>query len=152
MTARGLVLVRRARTGDVEGLLRLQHDAFGEDPWCLTRQGFEAFCSRRGIVVLVAVEDREPVGYAILHSRPFRPWTSLDYIAVVSARRRSGIGRALMAAALPLVKRKSLRLFVRAANEAAIAFYELHGFERAGLRRGHYADGADALAMIRVMR
>ena len=152
MAAAPDVVIRRAVPGDVDVLLALQEEAFGADPFCLTRAGFEAFCSSRHIDVLVAGREAALWGYSVLHRRPLRPWTSLDFIAVSANARRAGIGSALMAAALPKVRRRSLRLFVRADNHAAISFYEKHGFTRLGLHRRHYADGRDALSMMRRMR
>lgn len=145
----GQLLVRAAARKDVPVLLDLQKDAFGDDPHCLTREGFEAFIGSRRIDVIVAAHAGEVVGYAVMNNRPFRPWTALDYIAVSSARRSGRIGEVLLREALALARRRSVRLFVRPSNERAIAFYLRHGFSRIGLRRKNYADGEDAVIMAR---
>jgi ribosomal protein S18 acetylase RimI-like enzyme len=55
------------------------------------------------------------------------------YLAVAPGRRRSGLGRALMAAAeawLRACGAPKIQLMVRADNEAALGFYEALGLER----------------------
>jgi ribosomal-protein-alanine N-acetyltransferase len=42
-------------------------------------------------------------------------------------------------------------LEVSANNSAAIALYEAHAFERSGLRKAYYADGSDAITMLKVL-
>lgn len=71
-------------------------------------------------------------------------------LAVDPARRRSGIGRALMDAAMARAAHsgaRSMFLEVAITNTAARALYTSLGFERAGLRRRYYADGTDALIL-----
>ena len=72
---------------------------------------------------------------------------------VAASHRRRGIGRALLDAAVEWARRSAVRkleLHVFPWNEPAIQLYEQFGFEREGLRRGHYLrDGVavDALLM-----
>ncbi len=71
-------------------------------------------------------------------------------IAVDAHTRRSGTGRALLAALLDLGRARGVSrcfLEVRANNHAAIALYAGAGFARSGLRARYYADGEDALLM-----
>lgn len=71
-------------------------------------------------------------------------------LAVVPARRREGLGRALLQAAMGEAGRRGageMFLEVAAGNDAARALYESAGFRAAGLRRRYYADGADALVL-----
>ena len=42
---------------------------------------------------------------------------------------------------------ESLTLEVRESNTSAVALYEGLAYERAGLRRGYYQDGEDAVVM-----
>lgn len=142
-------LLRPAIDGDVDALLALQREAFGADPHCLTREGFEAFIIGPRTDVIAAERDGAVVGYVVLNNRPFRPWTALDYIAVAPALRGGGIGEALVDAAVSLARRRTMRLFVRPTNEPGIRFYERHGFVKKGTRRSNYADGEDALIMAR---
>ena len=55
------------------------------------------------------------------------------YLAVAPARRRSGLGRVLMAAAEAWLRARGapkIQLMVRADNQAALGFYEALGLER----------------------
>jgi putative acetyltransferase len=72
--------------------------------------------------------------------------------------RRRGVGRALMLAAEEWARAAGvtkLELHVFPYNEAALALYERLGYEREGLRRGHYRrDGelVDAVLMAKELR
>lgn len=73
----------------------------------------------------------------------------LNMVVAPSARRR-GIGGALVAQMLREARARgdaAALLEVRVGNVAAQALYERAGFSRAGLRRGYYADGEDAVLM-----
>jgi len=75
-------------------------------------------------------------------------------LAVDPARRRAGVGRALVEAAAALAAQGgagSLFLEVSADNAAALALYAAAGFGRVGLRRGYYVSGADAVVMRRAL-
>lgn len=76
----------------------------------------------------------------------------LLHIGVIPAHRRRGHGRALLAAATAswcAVGACTAWLEVRTDNTAARALYQACGWEDAGLRRGYYADGCDAVLMRR---
>jgi ribosomal-protein-alanine N-acetyltransferase len=71
-------------------------------------------------------------------------------IAVHPQKRRRGIGKALMQAAVAeasLRGAEKLFLEVSVRNRAALALYRDIGFIELGLRRGYYADGQDALIL-----
>lgn len=75
-------------------------------------------------------------------------------LAVTPAARRQGVGRALLEAATTLAAAAgadSMFLEVAAGNVAALALYAAAGFSRVGMRRGYYADGADAVVMRRAL-
>ncbi|SDF37562.1 ribosomal-protein-alanine N-acetyltransferase [Desulfovibrio legallii] len=69
-------------------------------------------------------------------------------LAVSPERRRQGLGRRLLQAALRLAAKGgivNILLEVRAGNAPAVSLYESCGFQRVGLRKGYYADtGEDA--------
>jgi ribosomal protein S18 acetylase RimI-like enzyme len=72
---------------------------------------------------------------------------------VAKGARRSGVGRALLQAAVDWARSSNIRkleLHVFPWNEPAIQLYEHFGFEREGFRKGHYqraGDDVDAILM-----
>ena len=75
-------------------------------------------------------------------------------LMVAAAHRRRGIGTALMLAAEEWARTagvSKLELHVFPHNSAAIALYEKLGYEREGLRRGHYASADGALRDVILM-
>lgn len=76
-------------------------------------------------------------------------------VAVHPEHRRRGIARELLSACEHAWVRAGVRrayLDVRTDNAAAIALYEGLGWVRAGVRAGYYADGSDALQLVREVR
>jgi L-phenylalanine/L-methionine N-acetyltransferase len=72
-------------------------------------------------------------------------------LMVSAAHRRRGIGKALLEAAVEWARAaevSKLELHVFPHNEAAITLYEQFGFQREGLRQGHYRRGSDLLDAI----
>lgn len=75
-------------------------------------------------------------------------------IAVDPGYRRCGHGHALLAAALADLKRlgsDNVFLEVRARNQAAISFYEKHGFVRTGCRKHYYRNPEDDAVTMRAI-
>jgi ribosomal-protein-alanine N-acetyltransferase len=73
-------------------------------------------------------------------------------LAVAPAARRSGVGRALLEAALAQAFGKGVHemfLEVSRNNTAALALYLSADFTEVGLRRRYYTDGSDALVLRR---
>ena len=71
-------------------------------------------------------------------------------VAVDEAYRRRGIARKLLSHVsydAQMLGCETASLEVEAANEAAIALYSELGFSRAGVRKGYYGPGADALVL-----
>ena len=72
-------------------------------------------------------------------------------VAVAQARRRAGIGAALVEATTAEARARRCErvlLEVRASNAAALALYRSAGFTEDGLRRGYYSDPTeDAVLM-----
>ncbi len=71
-------------------------------------------------------------------------------LAVAPPSRRAGLGAALLRAAMRHAGRVGARtmfLEVAVTNGAARALYASFGFREAGLRRGYYIDGTDALVL-----
>jgi ribosomal-protein-alanine N-acetyltransferase len=82
-------------------------------------------------------------------------WHVVDELHVLNLvtrtdRRRTGIGRGLMEAALAFARDKRVKqvlLEVRRSNAAAIALYRKVGFHATRVRAAYYADDEDAVEM-----
>jgi [ribosomal protein S18]-alanine N-acetyltransferase len=71
-------------------------------------------------------------------------------LGVDKARRRAGVGRALLQEALvraAALGAEKMFLEVAITNEPALGLYRASGFERVGVRHAYYEDGTDALIM-----
>ena len=73
-------------------------------------------------------------------------------LAVAPEKRRRGLASSLLTAALERLAaagaQSSVWLEVRESNQEAIAFYERHGFRRAGRRPGYYSSPPDAALIL----
>ncbi|MCU0950565.1 MAG: GNAT family N-acetyltransferase [Burkholderiaceae bacterium] len=104
--------------------------------------------------VIVAREAglRHPVGFAIMSYGDGRDHSDahLQLFAVVPARRRRGIGRALLDW-LELTARTAgiqvIRLETRASSDDAQAFYRAHGYVEVNRLRGYYQGVEDAVRL-----
>ncbi|MGH2995779.1 MAG: GNAT family N-acetyltransferase [Gaiellaceae bacterium] len=158
--------VRKAHPSDAAALVELAR-AVGAEPqgWLITDGGWRGVSEERRYLravrrhpdaaVLVAEGPEGLVGRLSLARDPHpasRHVADLGLMVAQSHRRR-GIGRALMQAAEEWAREagvRKLELHVFPHNAAAIALYESLGYEREGLRRGHYRrpDGyTDAILM-----
>ena len=92
----------------------------------------------------LAVEAGRPVGYAVaLADRP----TVLSELVVAVGHRREGYGRALLAAVTR--DAEEVEANTPAGNDAAIGFYGAQGFAVDERVESFYADGTDALRLVR---
>jgi ribosomal protein S18 acetylase RimI-like enzyme len=149
--------VRRAAAEDVPAIGRMLHDLnteFGEPaaaPELLAERVLE-LQSRRNFVVLLA--GTGPDGLAVLRFRP-SIWTAAQecYLAelyVRPARRRDGLGRALVLEAMSVARAKGAERIDLASAEddtAARALYESLGFTN----RSGAADGPVSYLYERVL-
>ena len=72
----------------------------------------------------------------------------ITLVAVAPEQRRRGLGRQVLKALLEDARQQGARhatLEVAATNAAAVVLYHSLGFQDAGLRRGYYRNGDDAL-------
>jgi [ribosomal protein S18]-alanine N-acetyltransferase len=120
-------------------------------PW--SEADFQALLASPGGFGLAIRED-EAIS-AFLIGRAIAGESEVLTLAVAPARRRRGLARALLDAAVAVAEEtgaEAMFLEVAADNDAAIGLYEGAGFVRAGARRGYYkgANGAiDAVVMRR---
>jgi ribosomal-protein-alanine N-acetyltransferase len=98
-----------------------------------------------GAFALVAVVADDPVGFVLCVSSP--PDVDIAAIGVLPARRRAGIGRRLLDAAIATARAggaAAVMLEVADDNAAARALYRGRGFARVGRRPGYYRRPAAA--------
>ena len=162
-----MITVRRAEPSDADQLVRLAA-AVGRErgDWLLTtdtwrtaadeRRYLKAVRRHSDAAVFVAVDDEQGVVVGRL-SLARDPHPASAHVAdlglmVAAEYRRRGIGRSLLDTAVEWARAADIRkleLHVFPWNEPAIRLYERFGFEREGLRRGHYSrDGADVDALL----
>lgn len=134
------LVVRSATEDDADLIIDWEQRIFGPDAWPGSLVPLES--------TLVAETDGEPAGYLVATTAG--DVADLERLAVEPARRRQGVAAALLAAALPVVRRhgaQRMLLEVRADNQGARAFYADAGFIQIGQRAGYYRDGTDALVL-----
>jgi RimJ/RimL family protein N-acetyltransferase len=161
-----MIAIRRAEPADAAELITLAAEV-GREPgdWLLTTDAWRSVADERRYLrlvrhhadaaVFVAVEGATIVGRLSVARDPHPASAHVADLGlmVAASHRRQGIGRQLLDAAVRWAERSGvgkLELHVFPWNEPAIQLYEGYGFEREGLRRGHYLrDGAavDALLM-----
>jgi ribosomal-protein-alanine N-acetyltransferase len=144
------------RWWDVEQLLPLERDLFGDTAWTA-----EAFWSELAHpdsrCYLVAEGDPDGdgpgggdlLGYAgVMFSGSE---ADVQTVAVAPSAQGRGVGALLLRELIDQAARRgvtSVLLEVRADNDVAIALYRRSGFERIGVRRRYYQPGdVDALVM-----
>ena len=136
------------RSSDARALLALER-ATQDRPLALPALLAEAGPDVDG-VVLVARDGGSIVGMA--SARLLGAEAHVIRLAVDDARRRHGIGRALLDGLVAWSERvgaPALLLEVRAGNAAALALYASAGFLVDGRRLRYYPDGEDALLLRR---
>lgn len=136
---------RRVAAADARQLAVLHASAF-ERPW--DEAAFEA------LLVTFNVFGLMLDGQGFIVCRAAADEAEILTLAVAPLVRRNGVGRALVEAAASVAAARgadSLFLEVASDNAAALALYAASAFEPAGLRRGYYAGGADAVVMRRAL-
>lgn len=132
----------RRHLDDVVRIEQLGHPT----PW--TRRLFEGELGRTDRAYVVARHHERIVGYAGLIVIVGEGHVAT--ITVDPADRGRGIGRLLLLELFDEAIDRGvtdLTLEVRVSNEPALALYRRFGFAPAGVRRGYYGDGEDALVL-----
>jgi GNAT superfamily N-acetyltransferase len=134
------ISVRPASQADVPALLNLYAELHPADLPPSTQTAFDvwrAIEAQSGRTVLVAESAGTVVGTvdcAVLPNltRGGRPFTLIENVVVTAGYRRSGVGSALLEAAVSLTRQAGcykVQLLSRAERHAAHAFYESLGFQ-----------------------
>ncbi|MCL2111706.1 MAG: tRNA (adenosine(37)-N6)-threonylcarbamoyltransferase complex dimerization subunit type 1 TsaB [Clostridiales bacterium] len=144
-------MLRPANEDDVYGISVIERLSFGE-PWL--EDSIRSDLRLEYSDYVVCEKEGFILGYAGLHI--ILDEGHITNIAVHPSVRRSGAGGAALTELVRQAEAKGVRDFtleVRAGDEAAVGFYEKHGFKTEGVRKGYYpASGGereDALIMWR---
>ena len=130
-------LVRPALPADYPGIARIQTASPGAAQWPLGDYS--------NFTVLVALDGAEMVGFCAWRQTASDEAELLN-LAVVPARRKLGVGMALLEE-LRQIARGALFLEVGAQNVAAAALYRKAGWREVSLRKDYYGQGNNAIVM-----
>jgi ribosomal-protein-alanine N-acetyltransferase len=145
-------VLRPMTTADLDVILALELEAFGEEAWSRPMLEGELDQQPASRHYLVA---QEPGGGVIGYAGLLVASTQADVLtlAVAADRWGQGTGAALLEALLAEAERRGCTevfLEVRTDNDRAQRLYRSHGFVQIGIRKGYYQpSGADALVMRR---
>jgi ribosomal protein S18 acetylase RimI-like enzyme len=123
--------IEPATAADAPAVIALWHACGLTRPWNDPASDFALALREAQSSVLVARGEGGIIGSAMVGFDGHRGW--IYYLAVAPEARRSGLGRALMAAAEGWLRAHGapkLQLMVRCDNTAALGFYETFGLTR----------------------
>ena len=147
-------MIRGACADDLSAIMRIERESFPTDAWSETMMAEELSSPHGHYVVYEA--DGAVVGYAGLRALAGASDADVQTIALDTAARGSGHGRALLHALLDEAARRGARevfLDVRADNAVATALYVSEGFVEIGRRPRYYQpDDIDAVVMKLALR
>ena len=124
-------MIAEAQATDAAQVIALWRACGLTRPWNDPADDFALALASGASAVLVAREQDAIVASAMVGFDGHRGW--VYYLAVAPGRRRSGLGRMLMATAEAWLRARGapkIQLMVREDNEAALRFYEALGLER----------------------
>lgn len=144
--AEAVIELRLASRGDLDTIDDIEIDSFTADRF--SRRNLRRMLAARKTLFLLAHIAGEPAGYLALAFRRGSAISRIYSLAVAPGHRRSGVGQAMLRAAIDLTARRGCRqvhLEVRKSNTKAIGLYEGAGFHLRGTREAYYEDGEAAL-------
>jgi ribosomal-protein-alanine N-acetyltransferase len=143
------VTLREMRWWDIDGVMELERDLFGNESWTVAMFWSE-LAETDSRYYLVAVDGDTIIGYAGLCA--YADESFVQTIAVARDRQGNGIGAMLLTQLLDEARRRDepmVGLEVRADNLGAQRMYERFGFEHVGVRKGYYQpSNTDAALMV----
>ena len=154
------MIFRKAHSGDVEAIERIEHRCFGREERFHRRQIAALAANPRAIVLIAQDDSSKHLGWGAALVRRHRgarggPATCsgrIYSVAVDPDGRGMGVGKKLMTEMLDWLRdRGATRVYleVRTDNVAAIALYRKLGFAEIGWIDHYYATGLHALRMMR---
>jgi [ribosomal protein S18]-alanine N-acetyltransferase len=141
----------RATAAECEAMAVAHAQAFDHKSW--REDEFDDLLEGEGIYGFLAADEAAPLG--VILCRVAAGEMEVLTLGVTPAARRRGVGRALMAAALPAARALDASeafLEVAVDNDPAIALYDALGFRKAGLRKAYYDRGPAGVMDALVMR
>lgn len=147
------ISIRAAAAADGDAVARLERAAFGEASWgaASVLDGLNRIDTKT--LVALPAEGAAPVGFVMW--RLIAEEAELLTLGVANDYRRQGVARALIDQVVADCEALSIeRLFLEVdqGNAAAAGLYKSAGFERIGVRKRYYRNGADAWVMRLVLR
>jgi ribosomal-protein-alanine acetyltransferase len=142
--------IRLASQHDLDQLLKLELSAFAADRF--TEDQIEYLLTRARSSVLLVEQSGRLLGAAYLLWRRGSKAGRLYSIAISPEAQGRGMGTLLLEECekeTAVRGRENLLLEVRVDNEAAVRFYQKHGFAITGRLPHYYEDGTDGLKMAR---
>jgi len=139
--------IRAFREWDAAAATEILKGSLEAAQW--TEWGFRELLGWPGVLALVSEHQGEVCGFII--GRRVADEAEVLNLAVVLTKRRKGEGRALLKAAMDEFRARHVsRVFldVRESNEGGIAFYEKHGFLKAGRRASYYRNPDEAAVLM----
>lgn len=144
-------LIREMRQTDLPRIAAIEREAY-EFPWS---SGIFRDCLLAGYTSLVTEHRGEVVAYAIMSVAAGE--AHLLNLCVALNVRRAGLGAQLLETVMERARAtgaERIHLEVRPSNDAAIALYIRHGFERVGVRKRYYrasSGSEDAVLLARAL-
>lgn len=138
--------IRKARLTDLDRVTEIEWSVFHSDQ--LSRQSLRRYMQVASAAMIVAQEEKDITGYALIGLRAGSKIGRLYSIAVDKRRAKRGIGRALLAASEQVAKKHKCKRFaleVRADNARAIKLYKKNGYALISREANWYEDGGAAL-------
>ena len=141
-------MIRKARTDDMPGLMRIEAECFGPEKF--NEETVRAFVVRDDTFVLVASREDEIVGSAMCLVSEATEEGRIASIAVLKEQRSTGVGSSLLEECEHEFQKQGLTKFsleVDVSNEPAIAMYSSFGYNIIGVIPDFYGAGRDAYWM-----
>lgn len=140
--------IRKMRREDIAAVAALEKKIF-PDAW--SENAILETWKQRQTMLLIALEDREVIGYLILYF--VLEDGEIARIAVADEHRRKGVAGKMLRELALLCRENGvnrLMLDVRESNEAARAFYVKQGFEIDGVRKNYYSNPVENAVLMSV--
>ncbi len=141
--------LREIEQSDLPKMEEIEKQCF-QDSWCLAM--WKGTFNRQDFLGVAIEENGEFVGFCA--GTVLFECSDLLRIALLERARGKGYGGALLNEFMQKAKKRGAEkifLEVRATNEVALRLYKNFGFKETGIREKYYADGEDAIEMIKTL-